>query len=77
MNKCECPTDGRQERKIADSKDQSNKKVRPGQDLQSDAGERQQLDHEPGSSSSKGPMDIAIEKDDKEGDLGRQHEGAK
>eukprot|EP00972_Heterocapsa_arctica_P098871 14588901-Heterocapsa_arctica.AAC.1 len=77
MNKCECPTDGRQKRKIADRKEQSNKRVRPGQDRQSDAGEGQQLDHEAGSSGSRGPMDIAIELDDEEGDLGRQHDGAK
>eukprot|EP00972_Heterocapsa_arctica_P009988 1468042-Heterocapsa_arctica.AAC.1 len=61
MNKCKCPIDGRQKRNIADSHDQSNKRVRPGQDLQSDAGEGQQLGHEAGSSGSKGHMDLAIE----------------
>eukprot|EP00972_Heterocapsa_arctica_P040985 6041677-Heterocapsa_arctica.AAC.1 len=38
MNKCECPIDGRQKRNIADSNEQSNKRVCPGQELQSDAG---------------------------------------
>eukprot|EP00972_Heterocapsa_arctica_P082091 12098880-Heterocapsa_arctica.AAC.1 len=30
MNKCECPTDGRQNRTIAESNEQPNKRVRKG-----------------------------------------------
>eukprot|EP00972_Heterocapsa_arctica_P037039 5452802-Heterocapsa_arctica.AAC.1 len=75
MSKCECPIDGSNKRKIADSSEQSKKRVRPGQDLQSDAAEGQQLGHESGSSGSMGPMELVVEVDAGGGDLGRQHDG--
>eukprot|EP00972_Heterocapsa_arctica_P028582 4205395-Heterocapsa_arctica.AAC.1 len=77
MKKCERPIVGRQKRTIVDSHEQSNKRVRPWQDLQSDAGEGRQLDHEAERSGRKGPMDVAIEVIDEAGDQGRQHEGDK
>eukprot|EP00972_Heterocapsa_arctica_P015253 2246659-Heterocapsa_arctica.AAC.1 len=52
MNKCECPSDGCDKINFAVSNEQSNKRVRPGQDLKNDAGEGQQLRHDSGSVSS-------------------------
>eukprot|EP00972_Heterocapsa_arctica_P016042 2365332-Heterocapsa_arctica.AAC.1 len=69
MNKCECPIDGgSKQRNSVVSNEQSNTIVRPGQDLQSDAGEKQHRGHASGSSGSTGPMELAIGVDAEGGD---------